>query len=93
MIGGYHRAIGKIDPYTDTVTWTHKAIVNTETVPNAGADPDHWYRIDSYQAYGNQASGGNEFVAPMIMPTQSAMPSFRRLDLHSSKSISMDYEI
>ena len=67
MIGGYHRAIGKIDPYTDTVTWTHKAIVNTETVPNAGADPDHWYRINSYQAYGNQATGGNEFVAPMII--------------------------
>lgn len=72
MIGGYHRAIGKIDPYTDTVTWTHKAIVNTETLPNAGADPDHWYRIDSYQVWGGYATGGNEYVAPMIMPTQSA---------------------
>ena len=73
MIGCYHRAIGKIDPYTDTVTWTHKAIVNTETLPNAGADPDHWYRIDSYKAWtGSMGDPGNTYVAPMLKPTQAA---------------------
>ena len=73
MIGCYHRAIGKIDPYTDTVTWTHKAITNTELEPNAGADPDHWYRINSYQAWtGLMGENSNSYIAPMLKPTQSA---------------------
>lgn len=73
MIGCYHRAIGKIDPYTDTVTWTHKAITNTEVEPNAGADPDHWYRINSYQAWtGLMGENNNSYIAPMLKPTQSA---------------------
>lgn len=73
MIGCYHRAIGKIDPYTDTVTWTHKAITNTELEPNAGADPDHWYRINSYQAWtGLMGENSNSYIAPMLKPTQAA---------------------
>lgn len=73
MIGCYHRAIGKIDPYTDTVTWTHKAITNTELEPNAGADPDHWYRINSYQAWtGLMGENNNSYIAPMLKPTQAA---------------------
>ena len=73
MIGCYHRAIGKIDPYTDTVTWTHKAITNTETLPIDGGDPDHWYRIDSYQGWtGLMGDPNNSYISPMLKPTQSA---------------------
>ncbi len=73
MIGCYHRAIGKIDPYTDTVTWTHKAITNTELEPSAGADPDHWFRIDSFQAWtGLMGDPDNSYIAPMLKPTQAA---------------------